>query len=81
MCHLCDPCETVQSRQPTRRRFLTAAGGIAAGLAFAPHAFAKDTKPPPKPQNAISPDEALDRLIKGNARYVEGLSLTTRFQA
>jgi carbonic anhydrase len=74
MCHLCDTSEAAQSRQPTRRRFLTAAGGIAAGIAFAPSAFAKDTKPPPKPQNVISPDEALDRLMKGNGRYVEGIS-------
>src|SRR5213078_1437078 len=27
-----------------------------------------------KPQNVVSPDEALDRLMKGNARYVEGIS-------
>lgn len=73
MCHLCDISEAVPSRQPTRRRFLTAAG-VAAGLAFAPRAFAKDKKPPPKPQNVISPDEALERLMKGNARYVEGIS-------
>jgi len=53
MCHLCDISEVVQSRQPTRRRFLTAAGGIAAGLAFAPSVFAKEKKPPPKPQNVI----------------------------
>ena len=50
------------------------AGGTAASLALAPPAFAKDTKPPPKPQNAISPDDALERLMKGNERYVEGVS-------
>jgi carbonic anhydrase len=27
---------------------------------------------PPKPQNVLSPDEALDRLMKGNRRYVNG---------
>ena len=43
------------------------------GLAFSSTAWAKDTKPP-KPQNVVSPDEALDRLMKGNARYVEGIS-------
>jgi carbonic anhydrase len=74
MCHLCDISEAIQSRQATRRRFLAAAGGIAAGLAIAPGAFAKDTKQPPKPQNAISPDEALERLMKGSTRYVEGVS-------
>ena len=71
MCHL---CETAALEQTSRRRFLAAAGGIAAGLAFGPQAFAKETKPPPKPQNLLSPDAALDRLMKGNARYVEGVS-------
>jgi carbonic anhydrase len=74
MCHLCDTIEAVQSKPTSRRRFLSLAGGVAAGLAFAPRAFAKERKPPPKPQNAISPDAALDRLMKGNARYVEGVS-------
>ncbi|WGR97306.1 carbonic anhydrase [Bradyrhizobium sp. ISRA443] len=71
MCQLCDsPALTLTSR----RRFIAAAGGIAASLAFASPVFAKETKPPPKPQNVVSPDAALDRLMKGNARYVEGVS-------
>jgi carbonic anhydrase len=32
----------------------------------------KDAKPAPKPQNMLSPDESLARLLEGNARYVEG---------
>jgi len=72
MCHLCD--KAPPSRQPTRRSFLATATGVAAGLVFAPRAFAKDAKPPPKPQNVISPDEALERLMKGNGRYVDGIS-------
>jgi carbonic anhydrase len=32
----------------------------------------KEAKPAPKPQNVLSPDEALARLLEGNARYVEG---------
>lgn len=78
MCRICDISETVSPEQTSRRRFLQFAGGIAAGLAFAPPAFAKDkkkeTKPPPKPENAISPAAALERLMKGNARYVDGVS-------
>ena len=35
---------------------------------------AKETKPPPKPQNVLSPDAALQRLLAGNARYVKGAS-------
>ena len=72
MCRLCDISDV--DPKTSRRRFLQFAGGIAASLALAPPAFAKDTKPPPKPQNAILPDAALDRLMKGNARYVDGVS-------
>jgi carbonic anhydrase len=74
MCRLCDVNEAATSHTTSRRRFLSLAGGIAAGVALAPRAFAKDKKPPPKPQNAISPDEALERLMKGNTRYIEGVS-------
>ena len=80
MCHLCE-ASIATSERTSRRRFLSLAGGIAAGLAFAPAALAKDTKPPPKPQNAISPAQALDRLIKGNARYVEGISRRHDFKS
>ena len=48
-----------------------------AALAFASPLAAKDTKevkPPPKPQNVLSPDAALTRLVAGNARYVAGIS-------
>src|SRR6476620_7023150 len=74
MCRLCDVNEAATSHTTSRRRFLSLAGGIAAGVALAPRAFAKDAKPPPKPQNAISPAAALDRLMKGNGRYVDGVS-------
>lgn len=53
-----------------RRGFLRLGAGLAAMLA-AP-ALAKDAKPPPKPENVLSPDQALDRLMKGNRRYVRG---------
>jgi carbonic anhydrase len=43
-------------------------------LLVAGAAFAKETKPPPKPQNVLSPDAALKRLMQGNARYVDGVS-------
>ena len=82
MCRICDANAAVEVRQTSRRSFLQfAAGGIAAGIAIAPSAFAKDTKPSPKPQNQISPDAALDRLMKGNARYVEGASRRHDFKS
>ena len=34
----------------------------------------KKTEAPPKPENVISPDASLKRLMDGNARYVEGVS-------
>jgi carbonic anhydrase len=36
--------------------------------------MAADLTSPPKAQNVVSPDGALNLLLKGNARYVEGMS-------
>ena len=38
-------------------------------------------EPPPKPENVVSPEEALDRLMEGNARYVSGASKRHEFLA
>jgi carbonic anhydrase len=65
----------------SRRRFLQAVGGAAAGLALGSPAFAKDTKALPKPQNELPPDAALDRLMKGNVRYVAGVSRRHDFKS
>ena len=70
MCLACNARATLP--QPSRRRFLALAGGLA-GLTLAP-AMAKEAKAPPKPQNEMPPAAALDRLMKGNARYVEGVA-------
>lgn len=72
---MCEMCEAPISRaQFSRRRMLGFAASAAASLAAAPQAFAAPPKAPPKPANVISPDAALERLKKGNARYVEGVS-------
>ena len=60
-----------------RRGILKLAAGAAAslpilGLALAPSAFAAPPKAPPKPENVLSPDAALQRLMEGNRRYVKG---------
>jgi carbonic anhydrase len=70
---MCELCATKAAPQIARRNFLRLAG-VAAGLTIAPRAFAKDTKAPPKPQKVLSPDAALDRLMKGNGRYVDGVT-------
>jgi len=65
-----------------RRDFLKRVGGAAAGLALSRVVFAADPdKPPPKPENVIGPDAALERLLHGNARYVEGVAKRHDFKA
>lgn len=76
MCDRC--CESHEKLTPSRRSamlFGAAALGLAfTGKAFTSQAFAKETKTPPKPQNVLSPDAALKRLMAGNARYVDSVS-------
>jgi len=72
---MCQHCLAAATHQVLgRRNILKLAAGAAAGLVLAPQAFAANDKPPPKPGNVISADAALDRLMKGNARYIEGVS-------
>jgi carbonic anhydrase len=78
MCELCTTSRGLAT--PARRNFLRLAGLAAAGLAMAPRAFAEDAKTPPKPQNVLSPDAALERLMKGNARYIDGLTARHDFK-
>jgi carbonic anhydrase len=71
MCEMCRR-DAHHLFEPSRRRFILAAS--AAGLLFASPAMAKKTKAPPKPQNMLAPDAALERLKEGNERYVEGVA-------
>jgi carbonic anhydrase len=57
-----------------RRNILKLAGAVAATVALGGVALAKEPKTPPKPQNVLSPDAALDRLMRGNKLYVDGVS-------
>jgi carbonic anhydrase len=74
MCRYCDECQSGHELTLARRGFLTLSAGAALGLATLRQGFSAPAATPPKPENAISPDAALDRLMKGNARYVNGLS-------
>lgn len=65
---------TTMRRTVERRSLLKLAAAASAGLAFLPPAVAQPAKAPPKPENVLSPDAALDRLMKGNDRYVQGVS-------
>ncbi|RON10138.1 carbonic anhydrase [Pseudomonas brassicacearum] len=85
MCESCDsnPAPDAESR----RRFLRLAGIGAGALLLAgalPDSIvqaAEKKAPPPKPQNSISPDAALQRLIAGNKRYISGTSKTHDFKS
>ena len=72
MCEMCHRT-AISKFGPTRRALLHTAAATM-GLLLANAAGAKEMKAPPKPQNVISPDASLERLLKGNARYVEGVS-------
>jgi carbonic anhydrase len=81
MCLTCRARDVSAIEATSRRSFLRYVGGAAAGFALTSPAFAKETKSSPKPRNDIPPDAALDRLMKGNARYVEGVSRRHDFKA
>jgi len=72
---MCESCLDVAERRTSiDRRGLLKLATAAAGVAITPRAFAANAKTPPKPENVLSPDAALDRLMQGNSRYVEGVS-------
>jgi carbonic anhydrase len=72
MCQTCDNSSSGDSSQIQRRRFLGLVGASLASIAMAPMLRAAPTGLPPKPQNVLTPDEALARLMAGNRRYVKG---------
>src|ERR1700760_1308306 len=71
MCEICGQ-DSHRGFATTRRSFLVAASAV--GLSLAGMARAKETKAPPKPENVLSPDASLKRLVAGNERYVEGIA-------
>ncbi|WP_024506914.1 carbonic anhydrase [Bradyrhizobium sp. ARR65] len=72
---MCEKCIQYPSQLlvPSRRSVLRLAAS-ALGLLVADSAGAKEAKAPPKPENVLSPDASLKRLMEGNARYVAGVS-------
>jgi carbonic anhydrase len=57
-----------------RRDVLRFAAAAAAGFAIPHVARAEGPTHPPKAENVVSPDVALERLMAGNRRYVEGVA-------
>jgi carbonic anhydrase len=78
MCRLCETTPINHVEPASRRRFLKLAATAMAGLAVSAHGLAARAQP--KPDNVVSPDGALDRLMKGNARYVQGVALRHDFR-
>jgi carbonic anhydrase len=72
MCALCGNPSVDHAPIFSRRRFLKLAGGAALGLAASSRAL-RASGETPKPQNILSPDQALERLKAGNDRYVNGV--------
>ena len=82
MCESCGANNIVHGPRLARREALSLAFGLAASLVAPLGAFADASDAaPPKPQNVVSPDEALARLLEGNARYVNGLAKRHDFVA
>jgi carbonic anhydrase len=83
MCERCreNPFDRVR---PSRRNLLLVAASLlsvtAAGAKEAKEQPKEQPKAPPKPQNVLSPDASLERLLKGNSRYVGGLALRHDFK-
>jgi carbonic anhydrase len=73
MCEMCR-LNSIQKLDPSRRKMLGLAAASTVGFLLSGSAGAKQTKPPPKPQNVMTPAASLERLLKGNERYVEGVS-------
>lgn len=79
MCEKCreNPFDRVR---PSRRNLLLVAASLLSVTAAGAKEAKEQTKAPPKPQNVLSPDASLERLLKGNNRYVEGVSLRHDFK-
>lgn len=72
-------CQDSEKVSNGRRDFLKLGMLGAALSAMPPGLVLAAGEPPPKPENVISPDEALKRLIAGNARYVNNTPTVSDF--
>ena len=82
MCDACGSQSFVKTPAVDRRRALALGLGLMGALAMPRFALAADdSKPPPKPENVVSPQQALERLMEGNARYVAGVAKRHDFAA
>src|SRR3990167_4841483 len=85
-CHRCEQDNKNDQKEnsdvcTSKRSFLklTAASALSFGMMSAGIAKTNKNNPaeasiPPKPENVLTPDQALERLMRGNERYVSGKS-------
>ncbi|WP_323017134.1 carbonic anhydrase [Castellaniella sp.] len=81
---MCNSISCTHAQPVSRRRFLRSSAALALALTASagigglasPTAQAKGL---PKPDNDLSPDAAIQRLIEGNQRYVSGVRLRHNF--
>jgi carbonic anhydrase len=79
---MCETCGWPSSKHDNtfiRRDVLALGAAFSAALVLP--AMAADDTPPPKPENVISPAEALERLKAGNKRYIDGVAKRHDFVA
>jgi len=75
---MCDSNRVYAGRiHHARREFLKMAGVATASFSFSGSVLAE----PPKPKNQVTPEQALERLMGGNDRYVNGASKLHDFKA
>jgi carbonic anhydrase len=78
MCDLCGVPARKHDDSIARRDVLALGAAFSAAFTM-PAMAAEDT--PPKPQNVLTPDEALARLKAGNKRYINGVAKRHDFVA
>ncbi len=76
---LCNDCGGNRINS-ARRGFLRGAAAASLVGAFSPYAFGKE-KYVPRPENVMSPDAAIERLMAGNRRYAAGNVTTHDYAA
>ncbi|MFB9263107.1 carbonic anhydrase [Bradyrhizobium erythrophlei] len=79
MCEHCSP-NLPHPIAPSRRSLMLFAASAVGMLLGDRIADATEAKAPPKPDNLLSPDASLKRLMEGNARYVQGVSRRNDFK-
>ncbi len=90
MCQACGFADIVHDGKMRRRAFVFGAGAagtlavVGSASAQGRKSQSKKAKPssaPPKPENVMSPDDALARLMEGNRRYQKGAARRHDFVA